>query len=138
MRLAAQCHCAPVNADVMPRFDDVCYGHRVLWFFFTPLFALTGDGFDHDGRHYLWSDLGIIRVTQVPFPAKNTTIYFGRADIHLSDGRAVRLRAEDVVKRGALVARGYPSAFDELVSLLQEKRRSHLKDMEAKRRDVAA
>jgi hypothetical protein len=117
----------------MPRFSNVSYGHRALWFFFSPLFELTGDGFNHAGRHYHWSDLGMIRITQVPVPTQGQgkIVYFGRADVHLSDGTAVRLRAEDVVKRGALLSRGYQSAFDELVSIFQEKRREHVKELEA-------
>jgi hypothetical protein len=123
----------------MPRFNDVVYGRRELLFFFGPLFQLTGDGFIHAGRHYRWEDLGTIQVTQVPQSLKGVVVYYGRADVHLADGTAVRFWAKDIVKRGALVSRDYQSAFDELVALFQEKRREHLKEIEAQRqsRDAA-
>ena len=97
-----------------------------LSIFFRHLLDLDDEGFDVKGRRYGWRDIERVRVWQLPWPGfgfKADAKLLPRAEVHLVDGAVLHVRGDVLVKRGAALAPGYTSAFDELVALFQEKLR---------------
>jgi hypothetical protein len=112
---------------IEPRYRGrATYGHVSLSIFFRPLLSLDEEGFTVKGRRYGWSDVERVRVWQLASPGVGympDAKLLPRADVHLTDGQVVHIRGEVLEKRGPALASGYNTAFDELVSLFQEKLR---------------
>ena len=124
--------------SVEPRYRGrTTYGHLSLSIFFRPLLDLDEEGFNVKGRRYAWSDIERVRVWQLAWPGVGyvpDAKLLPRADVHLTDGVVIHIRGDVLEKRGPALAQGYTSAFDELVSLFQEKlgeRREPLAQYEA-------
>lgn len=106
------------------------YGHRHLSSIFKKLLEVRPDDFVFEGKRYDWSD--IKKIKRYDSPLWSLFFYQGGtpvAYIYLKDGKRIRIRGRVLEKEGEKpevgFVRGASKAYDELLNLMEEKRKAN-------------
>ena len=108
------------------------YGHVWLGLVFRKLLDTEVDGFVHKGKHYEWQDIVKIhrlrKASDFAFVGLSLMphLHYPAAYVYLNDGKCIQLMGRLLQRLGEEAPpdslRGNTKAFDELVSLLEQKR----------------